>query len=135
MRRSRPLRLLGLLFGAWFALNGATASMRNCPMHGAARGVASAASHAAEHTAAHASHQASAGHPTPAEHDQMPAPCDCATQCCGAVPLRLVPPPTVDLTATVLLATAAPPPPRPLAAAACARLLPFANGPPASLHG
>jgi hypothetical protein len=134
MRRSRHLRLPSLLFGAWFALNGATASMRNCPMHGASRGAASAAAHAAEEAAAHASHQASAGHPTPAEHDQMPAPCDCATECCGAVPLQLAPP-TVDLTATVLLATAAPLPPRPLAATACTRLLPFANGPPASLHG
>lgn len=129
MRRSRPLRLLGLLFSAWFALNGATASLRDCPMHGAAR----SGSHAAVDS--HEAHAAHAGHSMPAEQDQAPAPCDCATECCGAVPLQLAPLPTVTTPTVVAHATAAPRPPRAPAGAVRARLLPFANGPPASLRG
>lgn len=118
MRRSRPLRLLGLLFSAWFALNGATASLRDCPMH-----------------AEPAAHGAHAGHTMPSEQDQAPAPCDCATECCGAVPLQLAPLPTIETPTVVAQAIAAPPAPRAPVLTARARLLPFANGPPASLRG
>lgn len=144
-RRSRTHRLLSTLTGVWFALfNVAPQASLPCPMHESAVEPASGARASdargsqGDH-GGHATHAGMAGGVSGALADtESPAPvhpCDCSTDCCGVPPAAL---PTIAVGHAPVLLVARTPiamDPTLLRAASRARLLPFANGPPALIAG
>ncbi len=144
-RRSRTHRLLSTLTGVWFALfSVAPQASLPCPMHESAAEPASGSSASdargsqGDH-GGHATHAGMAGGVAGALADaEAPAPahpCDCSTDCCG-VPAAALPKIAVDHAPALFMArgTIAIDPTL-LRAASRARLLPFANGPPALIAG
>lgn len=147
MRRSRLHRVLGVLVSAWFALHGATAGLRSCAMHSTTVGAAHTARTSHDADAAHDAHAGHGAHDAPgagpgttrpaSDTSPPPAPagCDCRAPCCGVLPVVLGITATIAEPVTVATAAPAPRDASGAPAAGRARLLPFANGPPAALRG
>lgn len=145
-RRSREHRLSSTLLGVWFALfSMAPQSWRPCPMHGpgehaehgpahsAAAGAASVdpmAGMQCEHAQA-----APPSAPAPRRAPTAPHPCDCPPSCCFVPAVALLHRPLQLDIAPLRVVERATLPPVTRRASSSARLLPFANGPPAVTAG
>lgn len=148
-RRTRTHRLLSTLTGVWFALfSMAPQASLPCPMHESAAEPASSSSATGARGSQgdHGGHAAHAGMPgamaggvagaiADTESPAPAHPCDCSTDCCG-VPAATLPTIAVEHTPALMVArTTIAIDPTLLRAASRARLLPFANGPPALIAG
>jgi len=145
-RRSLSHRLSSSLLGAWFALfSVAPQSWRPCPMHGPGEDAGHGAAHAVAPIPANADsmagmpceHAQAAPLSTPAPHHEpmAPHPCDCPPSCCFVPAVALLHRPLQLDLAPLRVVERATLPPVTRRISSSARLLPFANGPPAVTAG